>query len=178
MKTRKCYIQHWASKGEFYIGGFVLLTFIELVRLAFKELRELVRLVFKELVSYKTTYVELAFAQPNAVAFSSFDSFKTIILCISISLYRTHEKEHNRSNNETEVDGEIGGGGARGGGGGGGGGRGGGGGSEERRASVEDGREEEGEGEREAIALSPASSADANRTHPQTSKVPIVIQCI
>ena len=49
-----------ASEGEFYIGGFVLLTFVEPVRLA-----------LNELVQYKTAYVEFAFARHNAVAFSS-----------------------------------------------------------------------------------------------------------
>ena len=53
-------LQHWVSEGEFYIGGFVLLTFVEPVRLALNELPQ-----------YKTAYVELAFARPNAVAFCS-----------------------------------------------------------------------------------------------------------
>ena len=39
------------SQGEFYIGGFVLLTFIESFRLALNELTQ-----------YKTAYLELAFA--------------------------------------------------------------------------------------------------------------------
>ena len=48
-------------EGELYIGGFVLLTFIELVRLALNELAQ-----------YKTAYVELdRLRSPNAVAFSS-----------------------------------------------------------------------------------------------------------
>ena len=41
-----------ASEGEFYIGGLVLLKFIELIE-------------------YKTTYVELAFTSHNAAGFSS-----------------------------------------------------------------------------------------------------------
>ena len=46
-------LQHWVSEGEFYTGGFVLLTFIEPVRL-----------VPNELVQYKSTYVELTFICP------------------------------------------------------------------------------------------------------------------
>ena len=34
-------LQHWASEGELYIGGFVLLKFIEQVRLALNELVQL-----------------------------------------------------------------------------------------------------------------------------------------
>ena len=59
LKTRKCY-SIGESEGEFYIGSFALLTFIESVRLA-----------LNELVQYKTAYVELAVALPNAVTFSS-----------------------------------------------------------------------------------------------------------
>ena len=51
-------LQYWASEGEFYIGGFVLPTFVEPDRL-----------VLNELAQYKTTYLELTFARPNAVAF-------------------------------------------------------------------------------------------------------------
>ena len=54
-------LQHWAIEGEFYIGGVVLLKFIEAVRLA-----------LDELVQYKTAYVELAFARPNAIAHVSY----------------------------------------------------------------------------------------------------------
>ena len=46
-------LQHWANEGEFYIASFVLLTFIEPVRLA-----------LNELVQYQISYVELAFAHP------------------------------------------------------------------------------------------------------------------
>ena len=49
-------LQRWASKGEFYIDGFVLLTFVESVRLALNELAQ-----------YKAAYIKLAFA-----AFSSY----------------------------------------------------------------------------------------------------------
>ena len=59
-------LQHWASKGEFYICGFVLLIFIELVRLALNELAQ-----------YKTAYVELAFARPML-----FSSFKYSLICL------------------------------------------------------------------------------------------------
>ena len=58
-------LQHWTSEGEFYIGGSVLLTFVEPVRLALNELAQ-----------YKTAYVELVFARPNAVAFSSIDIYR------------------------------------------------------------------------------------------------------
>ena len=46
-------LHHWGSEGEFNIGGFILLTFIEPVRLALNELEQ-----------YKTAYVELTFACP------------------------------------------------------------------------------------------------------------------
>ena len=57
-------LQHWASEGEFYIGGFVLLTFIEPVRLALNECQQ-----------YKTAYVELTFTHPT---FSSFQLFPNV----------------------------------------------------------------------------------------------------
>ena len=46
-------LHHWVSDGKFYIGGFVLLTFVELVRLAINELTQ-----------YKTVYVQLTFTRP------------------------------------------------------------------------------------------------------------------
>ena len=63
-------LQHWVSEGEFYIGGYVVLTFVEPVRLA----------------QYKISYVELAFARPNSVAFSS----NTLIAAIPLLPLTTH----------------------------------------------------------------------------------------
>ena len=59
LKIKKCY-SVGASEGEFYIASFVLLTFVEPVRL-----------VLNGLAQYKTAYVELTFVHPNVVAFSS-----------------------------------------------------------------------------------------------------------
>ena len=54
-------LHHWVSEGEFYIGGFVLLTFIEPYRL-----------VLNELAQDKTAYIILCRTRlhsHNAVAF-------------------------------------------------------------------------------------------------------------
>ena len=61
--TRKCY-SIGANEGQFYIGGFVLIE------------RQPNRL--NEYQQYKTAYVELAYARPNAVAFSSFQLFPNV----------------------------------------------------------------------------------------------------
>ena len=54
-------LHHWGSEGEFYIGGFILLTFTEPVRLALNELSQ-----------YKTSYVcRTHLHSHNDVAFSS-----------------------------------------------------------------------------------------------------------
>ena len=57
-------LQHWvdSERREFYRGDFALLKFIDF---------EPVRLPLIELAQYKTAYKEVAFARPNAVAFSS-----------------------------------------------------------------------------------------------------------
>ena len=46
-------LQYWVSEGKFYIGGFVLLTFIE------RQPNQL-----NECQQYKTAYVELTFTRP------------------------------------------------------------------------------------------------------------------
>ena len=54
-------LQHWAREGEFYIGGLVLLIFVEPFMLALYELAQNI-----------TVYVELAFVRPMLyIAFSS-----------------------------------------------------------------------------------------------------------
>ena len=62
--TRKFYSIE-ASEGEFYIGGFVLLTFIEQVTKKHK------RNWLNEFQQYKTSYVELTFVSSNAVELST-----------------------------------------------------------------------------------------------------------
>ena len=55
-------LQHWVSEGKFYIGGFVLLTFIEPYRF-----------VLNELAQDITAYIILCrthLHSPNAVGFS------------------------------------------------------------------------------------------------------------
>ena len=53
-------LQHWVSEGKFYIGGFVLLTFIEPVRL-----------LLNELVDIQNRLCRTSLRSLNAVAFSS-----------------------------------------------------------------------------------------------------------
>ena len=57
-------LQHWVSEGEFYIGDFVLLTFIEPIRLALNELAQ-----YKTGIQNRICKTHLR--SPNAVAFSS-----------------------------------------------------------------------------------------------------------
>ena len=52
-------LQHWGERRRVLLRRFVLLTFVQLVKLALDQ--------------YNTAYVELAFASPNAVAFSSYE---------------------------------------------------------------------------------------------------------
>ena len=73
-----------ASEGKFYIGGFVLLKFVDPIRLALIELAQ-----------YKTAYLELVFARPNAAAFSS--------IYIYIYIYIEREREREREK-EVTVD--------------------------------------------------------------------------
>ena len=73
------------SEGELYylwlyIGGFVLLTFVELVRLALNESAQ-----------YKT---EVAFARPIAVAFSNIYIYRTSIWSRGGHAQRTNVKRN------------------------------------------------------------------------------------
>ena len=64
--TRKCY-SIGVNEGEFYIGGFVLRQFIEHQPNLLNECQK-----------YKTSYVELAFARPNAVKKINFQLFPNV----------------------------------------------------------------------------------------------------
>ena len=64
-------LQHWASEGEFNISGFVLLKFIELLRVIYR---------LNEFQQCKIAFVELAFTRPMLKHFLVIDFSVTCLL--------------------------------------------------------------------------------------------------